>query len=154
MKVKVAQCLTLCNPMDYGPWDSPGQNTGVGSLSVLQGIFPSQGLNLSLLPCMWIPYQLSYKGSLRTLEWVAIHSPVDLFHSGIEPGSPALQADSLPTELLGRVSLDMTIFYSLFLQNICWYFPKFSCMTTGEWSKIRRLILKQCYLIYRIKILS
>ena len=38
-EVKVAQsCLTLCDPMDC-PWNSPGQNTGVGSLSLLQGIF-------------------------------------------------------------------------------------------------------------------
>ena len=29
----------------YSPWNSPGQNTGVGSLSLLQGIFPTQGLN-------------------------------------------------------------------------------------------------------------
>ena len=32
----------------YSPWNSPGQNTGVGSLSLLQGIFPAQGLNLGL----------------------------------------------------------------------------------------------------------
>ena len=31
---------TLCNPMDNSPWNSPSQNTGVGSLSLLQGIFP------------------------------------------------------------------------------------------------------------------
>ena len=46
VNVKVTQpCSTLCNPMDYiiHPWDSPGQNTGVSSLSVLQGIFPIQG---------------------------------------------------------------------------------------------------------------
>ena len=43
----------------YSPWNSPGQNTGVGSLSLLQGIFPTQETQ----------------------------------------GSPALQADSLPTEL-------------------------------------------------------
>ena len=45
MKVKVAQsCLTLSDPMDcmYSPWNSPGQNTGVGSLFHLQGIFPTQ----------------------------------------------------------------------------------------------------------------
>ena len=37
--MKVAQlCPTLCNPMD-SPWNSPGQNTRVGSLSLLQGIF-------------------------------------------------------------------------------------------------------------------
>ena len=34
----------------YSPWNSPGQNTGVGSLSLLQGIFPTQGLNPSLPP--------------------------------------------------------------------------------------------------------
>ena len=45
--VKVAQsCPPLCDPMDYiySPWDSPGQNSGVGSLSLLQGIFPTQGI--------------------------------------------------------------------------------------------------------------
>ena len=46
-KVKVAQSLpTLC---DYSPWNSPGQNTGVGSLSLLQEIFPTQGLKLQVL---------------------------------------------------------------------------------------------------------
>ena len=55
----------------YSPWNSPGQNTGVGSLSRLQGIFPTQGLNPSLLQCEQILYQLSHKGSPRILEWVA-----------------------------------------------------------------------------------
>ena len=63
VKVKVAQsCLTLCDPMDC-PWNSLGQNTGVGSLSLLQGIFPTQGLNPGLPHCGWILYQLSHKGS-------------------------------------------------------------------------------------------
>ena len=35
----------------YSPWNSPVQNTGVGSLSFLQGIFPTQGLNPGLLHC-------------------------------------------------------------------------------------------------------
>ena len=39
---------------------------------------------------------------VRILEWVAIPSPGDLPDPGIEPGSPALQADSLPTELSGK----------------------------------------------------
>ena len=47
----------------YSPWSSPGQNTGVGSLSLLQGIFPTQGSNLDLLHCGWILYQLSHQGS-------------------------------------------------------------------------------------------
>ena len=50
--------------MDYSPWDSPGQNTGVGSRSLLQGIFPTQGSNPGLPHCRQILYQLSYKGSL------------------------------------------------------------------------------------------
>ena len=55
--------LTLCNPMDFRPWNSPGQNTGVGSLSLLQGIFLTQESNQSLLHCRQILYQLSYDGS-------------------------------------------------------------------------------------------
>ena len=55
----------------YSPWNSPGQNTGVGSLSLLQGIFPTQGSNPGPLHYRWIRYQLSHKGSPRTLEWVA-----------------------------------------------------------------------------------
>ena len=59
---KVTQsCPTLCNPMNYSPWNSPGQNTGVGSLSLLQGIFPTQGLNPGLPHCRWILYRLSHK---------------------------------------------------------------------------------------------
>ena len=55
----------------YSPWNSPGQNTGVGSLFLLQGIFPTQGLNPGLLHCKQILYQLSHEGSTRLLEWVA-----------------------------------------------------------------------------------
>ena len=48
----------------YSPWNSPGQNTGLGSLSLLQGIFPTQGSNPGLLHCRRILCQLSHKGSL------------------------------------------------------------------------------------------
>ena len=54
----------------YSSWNSPGQNTGVGSLSLFQGIFPTQVLDPGLLQCRWILYQLSHKGSSRILEWV------------------------------------------------------------------------------------
>ena len=47
----------------YHPWNSPGQNSGVGSLSLLQGIFPTQGSNPGLLHCRQILYQPSHKGS-------------------------------------------------------------------------------------------
>ena len=70
MKVKVGQsCLTLCDPMD-----SPGQNTGVGSRSLLQQIFPTQGLNPGLLHCRRILYQLRYKeGALFTVSVPIFH---------------------------------------------------------------------------------
>ena len=55
----------------YSPWNSPGQNTGVGSLSLFQGIFPTQGSSSGFPHCRQILYQLSHKGSPRILEWVA-----------------------------------------------------------------------------------
>ena len=53
------------------PWNSPGQNTGVGGLSLLQGIFPTQRSNPGLPHCRWVFYQLNHKGSPRILQWVA-----------------------------------------------------------------------------------
>ena len=50
----------------YGPRNSPGQNAGMDSLSLLQGIFPTQGSNPGLAHC-----RQSHKGSRRILEWVA-----------------------------------------------------------------------------------
>ena len=51
---------------DSLPSEPPGKpkNTGVGSLSLLQGIFPTQESNQGLLPCRQVLYQLSYLGSL------------------------------------------------------------------------------------------
>ena len=43
----------------YSPLNSPGQNTGVGSCSLLQGIFPTQGYKPGLPHCRWILYELS-----------------------------------------------------------------------------------------------
>ena len=47
----------------YSPWNSPGQNTGMGSFSLLQGIFPTQGSNPGLPHCRQILYQLSHNRS-------------------------------------------------------------------------------------------
>ena len=58
-------------PALWSPWNSPGQNTRVGSLSPLQGIFPTQGSNPGVPHCRQILYQLSHKESPRILEWVA-----------------------------------------------------------------------------------
>ena len=65
----MSNCLWPCGL--YSPRNSPGQNTGVGSLFLLQEIFPTQGSNPSLPHCRWILYQLSHKVSPRLLEWVA-----------------------------------------------------------------------------------
>ena len=63
--------LTLWPHGLYSPWSSPVQNTRVGSLSHLQGNFPTKGSNPGLLHCRWNLYQLSHKESPRILEWVA-----------------------------------------------------------------------------------
>ena len=64
VKVKVTQSYpTLCDPMGCSPWNSPGQNTRVGSLSLFQGIFPTQESSWGLLHCRLILYQLSCQGN-------------------------------------------------------------------------------------------
>ena len=47
----------------YSPWNSPGQNTGVGSLPFSRVIFPTQGLNPGFLHCRWILYPLNHQGN-------------------------------------------------------------------------------------------
>ena len=86
----------------YSPWTSPGQNNGVGSLSLLQAIFPTQKSNPGLPRCRWTLNQLSHKGSPRILKWVAYPFSRGSAWPGIEPGFPELQEDSLPTELWGK----------------------------------------------------
>ena len=73
VKVQVTQsCPPFCDLHGlYSPWNSPGQNTGVSSLSFLQGIFPTQGSNPGLPHCKQILYQLSHQRSPRILKWVA-----------------------------------------------------------------------------------
>ena len=57
-----------------------------------------------LCPTLCDPMDYTAHGILqaRILEWVAFPSPVDIPNPGIKPGSPALQVDSLPAELLGK----------------------------------------------------
>ena len=73
LKIKVKVLVTqlfpaLGNPMDKAchllcPWDSPGKNTGVDCHSLLQGIFPTEGLNPGLLHCRQSLYHLSHQGT-------------------------------------------------------------------------------------------
>ena len=53
----------------HSPWNSPHQNTGVGSLSLLQGSFPTQGWNLGLPHCRWILLLVEPPGNPITL-WI------------------------------------------------------------------------------------
>ena len=68
-------CSVVSNSLQhhglYSPWNYPGQNTGLGSLFLLQGIFPTQGWNPGLPHCWRILYQLSHKESPWILAWVA-----------------------------------------------------------------------------------
>ena len=86
----------------YSPSNSLGQDAGVGSGSLLQGIIPTQGLNPGLPHSRQILYQLSHQGSPRIPEWVAYSFSADLPDPGFTLGSPALQVGSLPAELLGK----------------------------------------------------
>ena len=77
----------------YGPWNSPGQNTEVGILSLLQGTFPTQGSNPGLPHCRWILYQLSHQGSpmswLKLIKLIVIlsvqFSDINYSHTVMQP---------------------------------------------------------------------
>ena len=124
------------------PWNPPGQNTRMASLSFLQGIFPTQGSNPGLPHCRQILYQLSHKGSPRILEWVAYPSPADLPDPGIEPGSPALQADFLPTELWGKpgpnpTGKHKTTEVTYMTKNPQWNFKEHNCKVHSQTVELR-----------------
>ena len=78
-KVKVG-CSVVSNSLQphglYSPWNSPGQNTGVGSLSLLQGVFSTQELKPSILHWRQILYHLSHNGSHKgSLKSTGVGSP-------------------------------------------------------------------------------
>ena len=74
VKVHSVMSDSLQPPGLYSSWNSPGQNTRMGSSSLLQEILPTQELNRGLLYCRQILYQLSYQGS-----------PSLLYHYSQEP---------------------------------------------------------------------
>ena len=84
-EVKVTQLCPTLQPHDlYSPWNSPGQNPGVGSLSLLQGIFQTQGLN---------------PGHRVGHDWSNLAAAV---------AAPALQVDSLPAEPQGKPNVSFS----------------------------------------------
>ena len=78
---EVAQsCQTIRDPMDpirlLCPWDFPGKNTGMRCHFLLQGIFPTEGLNPGLLHCRQLLYHLShhaYSKSFGLILWESFH---------------------------------------------------------------------------------
>ena len=89
--VKVTQsCLTLQHHGLYSPWNSPGQNTGVGSCSLLQKIFPTQGSNPGLPRCRWILYHLSHKGSPTTCTTFSSSTESSVQSSPVAQSCPTL----------------------------------------------------------------
>ena len=95
------------------PWNPLGQNIGVGSLSLLQWIFPTQGWNSALPHCRPVLYQRNYQGSPRILGWVAylflqgifrtqelnwglLHCRQVLYHLNSEQVLPEKMSVSLP----------------------------------------------------------
>ena len=105
-------CLTLCDPVTVARqaplcMDFPGKNTGVACHALFQGLFPTQGL--TCLFCL-LPWQVSCLPlappsvyiPLTVTPFESQNCPRDLPNPGIEPRSPALQADSLPAESPGK----------------------------------------------------
>ena len=79
MKAESESCSVMSNSFQshilYNPWKSPGQDTGVSSHFLLQGIFPTQGSNPGLSYCRQILYQLIFQGSPKKTE----HQRTDAF---------------------------------------------------------------------------
>ena len=86
----------------YSPRNSPGQNNGVGSCSLFQGIFPTQGSNPGLPYCRLILYQLSHQGSPTILEWVTYAFSRGSSWPRNWTEVSCIEADSLPAELPGK----------------------------------------------------
>ena len=104
----------------HSPWNSPGQNTGVGSCSLFQGIFPTQGSNQGLPHCRRILYQLSHLGSPRIVAWVTY--PFSRWSSWTSNWTQVsrIAGRFLPTEPPEKLqSIDYTTINCIFLSMRC-----------------------------------
>ena len=106
----------------HSPGNPPGQNTGVGSLFLLQGIFPTQGSNPGLPHCRCILYQLSHQGSLKIMEtsFKRSHARTATL-SAPNPAAGHCQHTFLPeTPGHSQASLGQSLVGSLFLSPGSW----------------------------------
>ena len=115
------------------PWNFPGKNTGLGTCFLLQGIFPTQGSNLSLPHCRQILYHLRHQGSPRKLEWVAY-----LFSRG--SSCPRYWTDVSCLEG-GLFTSWATLYWYYFC---CWFCFDLIVSHFGLWT-LWMLVLKFCY---------
>ena len=122
----------------YNPCNSLGQNAGVGNLSLLQGIFPTQGSNPGLMHCRQMLYLLSHKGSpsgetgeshLGTMLKVKERAYIGWWLSANESSLVAQKVEHLPAmqatwvqSLVGEDSLEegMSTHSSIFTWRIPW----------------------------------
>ena len=113
--------LPLCDPMHCGPpgssvhGDSPAKNTRVGCYALLQGIFPTHGLNPGLSHYRWTLYHLNHQGSPGILEWVAY---------------PLSRESSLPRNQTGVSCIAGGFFSSWATRGASCYFPN-PCSSCG-----------------------
>ena len=112
----------------YSPWNSPDQNTGVGSPSLLQQNFPTQGSNPGLPHCRQILYQLIHQGSPRILEWVAYpfssrsfqprnRTRVSCIAGGFLTNWATREALDMNISIRLSISADLSLFYHLVIQT-------------------------------------
>ena len=98
------------------PWDSPGKNTGVGCHSLLQcmKVKVKSLRHVRLFATPWTAaYQVPLSMGFSRQEWwsgLPFPSPGDLPYPGIKPGSPTLQADTLPSEPPGKPKIFLLLF--------------------------------------------
>ena len=113
------------------PAEPPGKpkDTGVGSLSLLQGIFPTLESNRGLLHCRRILYQLSYQGSPRPFFFQGCYSNSFVVVSRFSPFR-VLQAQE-PCPILPERKFLGSRFYHLGLGLLFFFFPSFLLLPFG-----------------------
>ena len=131
----------------YSPWNSPGQNTRLGSLSLLQGIFPNPGIEPRSPTLQADSLATEPPGKPKNIGVGSLSLLQGIFpNPGIEPESPALQADSLPTELC-------EIMQSKVLEELS-LIPSFSSPSSCTWEVLWLITWGlKCFLNSAIRIL-
>ena len=126
----------------YSPWNSPVQNTALGSLSLLQGIFLTQGSNPGLPHCRWILYHLSHQGpkntrvcglslhqrifTIQELNWGLLHCRWILYQLSYQGSVPKWRVEIHTRESIYKVSYMQQLFaknsmgFAVALCISCW----------------------------------